>query len=151
KWLRRAGENAPRSPALKPGAEPAPPSNEEILEKLRFAACLEDKDERHALAYFDACQRYQKLEVGVQFLRDRFERFGPRSSRPAQTFVHALLNLRRIPEALKALDQALAWRPEDPELLPFAIGVLTSQGELRRGDALLETLRGKAREGVWHR
>jgi tetratricopeptide (TPR) repeat protein len=151
KWLRRAGENAPRSPTSKPGAEPAPPSNEEILEKLRFAACLEDKDERHAMAYFDACQRYQKREVGLQFLRDRFERFGPRSSRPAQTFVHALLNLRRIPEALKALDQALAWRPEDPELLPFAIGVLTSQGELRRGEGLLETLRGKAREGVWHR
>src|SRR5262249_50244603 len=72
----------------------------------RFAACLDDKGESYARAYFRAARCLARAEEGVSFLRQRFARFGRKSSLPARTLARSLGDMERVSEALDVLEEA---------------------------------------------
>ena len=92
----------------------------ESFQLYRFATCLDDKNEHYAESFFKAARYHKQTEQGLTFLRDRFARFGKKSSGPAISLYNALDSLERAPEGLKMLDEAIALRPEDGWLMLFA-------------------------------
>ncbi|HID75782.1 MAG TPA: tetratricopeptide repeat protein [Planctomycetaceae bacterium] len=119
----------------------------------RFAACLGDKEEQFAHAYFMASLSVKQTERALRFLRDRFERFGARSSLPARTLFSAYMQLDRMQDALSVLDQALRRRPDDGELMLFAADAYPSCSaeHLPRAQQLLERAKEKVPAGAWRR
>ncbi len=124
---------------------------DEALELYRFAACLSDKEERVAEAYFHAALACRATETVLGWLRNRFRRFGAKSHLPAQTLVWALGNLERTGEALAVLEEALRLRPDDGELRLLAAEVYTTaSGEhLDRAQQLLEEARDRCPRASW--
>ncbi|MBV9123631.1 MAG: C39 family peptidase, partial [Planctomycetes bacterium] len=124
---------------------------DQALELYRFAASLEDKDERLARAYFIAARYLRKTGEAMEFLRSRFERFGKLSSQPARTLFWAYGQLEQTPDAFNILDRALELRPEDGELLLFGAGECGRFGNFDRASALLVAAAGQAPHTVWLR
>lgn len=126
---------------------------EEAVELYRFAACLADKDEQSAQAYFQASGWIKQTDRALDFLRSRFSRFGAKSSAPARSLATAYSLLDRYPEALETIDQALLQRPDDGSLLLFAADYWGNAGAQHAGKAreLLERARDKAPRGEWLR
>jgi tetratricopeptide (TPR) repeat protein len=116
---------------------------------LRFAACLEGPDGASAGLYVSACQQAGALGEALAFLRARFERLGRRFAGPAQALYHALDSHGRLDEALAVLDEALAWRPEDGELLLFTARACAALGQTDRARELLARARGHAPDSAW--
>lgn len=126
---------------------------EEAVELYRFAACLADKDEQSAQAYFHASGWIKQTDRALDFLRNRFARFGAKSSAPARSLATAYSLLDRYPEALETIDQALVQRPDEGSLLLFAADYWGNAGAQHAGKAreLLELARDKAPRGEWLR
>jgi cellulose synthase operon protein C len=122
---------------------------EDALELYRFAASLNDKEEQFSYSYFLAARYLKKEEEALQFLRDRFERFGARSNLPVQSLFHALRELGRTVEAFAVLETALEKRPGDGELKLFAAGVKMRFGKKAEAEELLERAENQAPRGVW--
>lgn len=122
---------------------------DEALELYRFAACLGDKDEQLAQSYQSAANWFKQTDAALEFLHDRFERFGRKSSHPARTLATAYLRLDRNDQALKVVEQALAWRPDDGELLLFAADMYmaSSSENMPRAAALLEQAKPRSPRG----
>lgn len=118
---------------------------EEAYELYRFAACLQDKNERFVDSFFIAAGHFKQREAALRFLRRRFERYGRKSGGPAQTLVLALERMQRGGEAVAVLDEALAMRPEDGPLLIFAADFYGRVGRFDRTEALLAAAAGRAR------
>jgi tetratricopeptide (TPR) repeat protein len=123
----------------------------DALEVDRFAACLEDKDERLARTYFTTARGINKTEEPLRFLRSRFQRFGKKSSQPARTLSWALDELDRTTEAMTVLDEALKLRPEDGDLLLHAAEVHTNHGDFDRAANLLAAADGHTQRTRWRR
>jgi tetratricopeptide (TPR) repeat protein len=126
---------------------------DESLELYRMAMCLGDKEEQFAHAYFSAATYHKQTDTALDLLRDRFARFGRKSSLPARTLFAAYMQLDRTTEALQVLEQAMQLRPDDGELLLFAAdGYLScSMENMPRATALLENAKDRAPAGVWLR
>jgi tetratricopeptide (TPR) repeat protein len=124
---------------------------EEALELYRFAACLGDKDEGLALAYFEAAHRARQTGAGIFFLESRFQRFARRSGSPGRTLFFAYTILSRGNEAFAALDRALAHRGDDGELLLFAADAHARHGKLPRARSLLELAKDRTKTSAWRR
>jgi tetratricopeptide (TPR) repeat protein len=124
---------------------------DEATELYRFAFCLEDKDENLARSYFSAARCQGRTEEALLILRKRFERFGARSWHPARTLYGALAQLERLPEALAVLDQAVALRPDDGDLILFMAESCTQGGDFARGEELLQKAQGRSQPTVWLR
>lgn len=130
---------------------------EEALELYRIAACLEDKNESVAEAYFRMAHHRKQTESALDWMRRRVERFGHLSSQPIRTLDWALRRLHRDREAAAVLQAAIERRPEDGDLLLYAADVkacetmshLDEASELcRRAERFCpraQWLRGKAR------
>jgi cellulose synthase operon protein C len=125
----------------------------EALQLYRIAACLDDKDEQLARAYFIAAKWFKQTEEALHFLHNRFTRFGSKSSLPARTLFSAFTQLERTTEALQVLEQAMELRPDDGQLLLFAADGYVSCGlqHLARARELLERARDRSRHGEWLR
>jgi tetratricopeptide (TPR) repeat protein len=123
----------------------------EALEVYRFAACLEDKDEQLAQAYFSAARWLQQTEELLRLLRERVRRLGASSSRPVRTLCWALDQLERSPEAFVVLEEALRLRPDDGDLLLYAAQLRNRHGDRDRATQVLTAARGRAQESVWAR
>lgn len=123
----------------------------EACELYRFAACVEDKDEEYAAAYFVASRHLGRTDETLAFLRGRFRRFGRRSSHPARTLAWACEQLELQHEALHVLDEAVALRPDDGDLLLAAADTRARMGDAAGADLLLERARGRAKDSVWTR
>ncbi|MEO8268102.1 MAG: tetratricopeptide repeat protein, partial [Aureliella sp.] len=121
------------------------------LRLYRIAACLEDKDEYLAFRYFDALSVLGRTEEAIDWLTNRFERFGKQSMQPAVTLHHALTRLRRHAQGIEVLEQAMKLRPDDSELTLLVVESLasTSSDYWPRADALLHSVRGSAPERNW--
>jgi cellulose synthase operon protein C len=120
------------------------------LELYRFAACLDDKDEAFADAYFRAARHCRRTEEALEHLRLRNERFGDKSGQPARTLDAALASLERTAEGMAVLEAALARRPADGELiLAAAWSALAMPGGLARARRYLAQARGKTAEVAW--
>ena len=126
---------------------------EEALELYRFAACLGDKDEQLVMSYFSAACWFRQAPDVLRFLRDRFERFGGKSSQPARTLANAYMQMDLNREALSTVEAAIGLRPQDGELLLFAadLYVACSLENRPRALELLEQARDKAPRGQWLR
>jgi tetratricopeptide (TPR) repeat protein len=92
----------------------------QALRLLRFAACLEERNEARAMSYFSASRFLNRTDEALRFLKDRFRRLGSRKSWPAETLCAAYEQLEQQEEALEVLDQALKLRPDDGELMLLA-------------------------------
>lgn len=120
------------------------------LELRRFAACLDDKDERLADSYFLAARHCGRTDEALDHLRRRFARFGHKSGQPARTLEAALSRLDRPAEGLAVLESALATRPADGELaLAAAWASLSLRGGLEKARAFLARARFKVPEVPW--
>ena len=124
---------------------------EEALELYGFAACLGDKDEGLARSWFSAARHLKQTERTLRFLRNRFERFGRRSSQPARTLYWAYTQYERAAEALAVLDHALRLRRDDGELLLFAAQARSQHGDFQGGADLLARAEGHSRAQAWLR
>jgi tetratricopeptide (TPR) repeat protein len=126
---------------------------DEALELYRFAACLSEREEQFASSYFSAATFCQQTEAVLAFLRNRFQRFGRRSSLPARTLFSAYMQLDRIHEALAVVEEALRLRPDDGELRLFAADayVACSTEHTPRALELLEQAKPNAPEVAWRR
>ncbi|HEY8562003.1 MAG TPA: C39 family peptidase [Pyrinomonadaceae bacterium] len=121
----------------------------EAAELYRFAAGLNDKDEQFSYSYFLAMRFLKREEEALQFLRDRFARFGHRSNLPVRSLFHALRELGRTVEAFETLDAALVIRPEDGELRLFAADAKQRFGRREESAALLRQAENRAPRGIW--
>lgn len=107
----------------------------------RFVTCLDDKNERYAESFFKAARYHKQTELGLNFLRDRFARFGKKSSGPAISLFNALDGLERAHEGLPILDQAMALRPDDGWLMLFAARKFLYLQQATKAAQLLEAAR----------
>jgi cellulose synthase operon protein C len=126
---------------------------DEALELYRIAACLGDKSEAYLESFFRAACWYKRSEEVLALLRDRAKRFGKQSSRPAMSLASALMELERTTEAFGVLEEAIAARPDDGDLLLYAADLFANSSieHLPRARALVEAARGKSQQGYWLR
>jgi tetratricopeptide (TPR) repeat protein len=124
---------------------------EDALELHRFAACVGDKDESLAWSYFKAARHLRREREPLEFLQDRFGRFGKRSSYPARTLYWAYAQLERMTEALATLDEAVGLRGDDGELLLFVAEQYGTIGEFDRASDWLSAAQGHCRRAAWLR
>ena len=123
----------------------------EAVELYRIAACLDDKDEGLARAYFTAARYLHRTEETLRFLEARAQRFGSRSSRPPRTLYWALGQFERMTEAFDVLDDALRLRPDDGELLLLAAEAHREHGQFDRASERLAAAEGHSRREAWLR
>ncbi len=124
---------------------------EEALECYRLAACLAEKDESRASAYFSACCRMNRAEQGLAFLRRRVEAFGHLAAAPWVTLASSLEELLRVPEALEVIATARVKRPADGELLLNAAGLHRVLGNFGEAATLLEQAVNLVPDQDWRR
>jgi tetratricopeptide (TPR) repeat protein len=126
---------------------------DEALELHRIAACLGDKDEQLVMAYFSAADWFKQTDVAFAMLKDRFARFGRKSSDPARTLSSAYTQLDRYGEALEVVEEALRLRPDDGELMLYAADLYSASSleYLPRTRELVESARGKVPRAQWLR
>lgn len=115
---------------------------DEALQLYHFAACLEEKDEFHAQDYVMEARAQGKAEEALQFLKNRFERLGARSSQPARTFYLALTQQGRYGDALDVLERAMKLRPGDGELLTYGAEANLYRGDFARALEILQKAKG---------
>lgn len=124
---------------------------EQACELYRIAACLHGSHEGYSVQYFRALRALGRTAEGLQFLERRQARLGPLAAAPSLTLSETLEELQRPYEAQALLEQALAWRTEDGELL---LGLAEHHG--RNGDAqacqaLLSRAEPRCRRAAWLR
>jgi tetratricopeptide (TPR) repeat protein len=154
RWLRRVLRSDPRG-ALSyhclARIRSAERRMDEVLQLSRFAACLDEKDEFYARAYFNNARGVGHSEGALRFLRERFTRFGKKSGLPARTLSWAYFELDRSAEAFAVLDEGLALRPEDGDLILHAVESWRVNGEFDRAEELLQRAEGHAHPADWLR
>jgi len=123
----------------------------EAVELFRAAACLDERDENRAHAYFVACNHLGRTAEALLFLRERFRRFGSLAGWPARTLFAALASVERKHEAFAALDEALDLRPDDGELRLFAAEAHARVGRFDAARAQLAAAKGKTKRTSWLR
>lgn len=124
---------------------------QEATAMYRFAACLDDKDERFARSYFIATRHFHRTEDAIALLLGRFERFGSKSSLPARTLCGALEQLDRTTQVEEALARAINLRREDGELLLFAADFYGRHGRFHKATDFLDRARPRSRRASWLR
>ncbi len=123
--------------------------HDEAIELYRFAACLHERDEGHAVRYAFAARAKGRTEEVLRFLRGRAARHGASSRAPILTLARVLDMLDRAAEAAEALDEAIALAPEDGELALSAAPFFAAIGRVERARELLERARGRSPEGLF--
>lgn len=96
------------------------------LDLYRLAACLEDRSEHYLEWYFRAAMHCRKTDEVLDWLWQRFEQYGEKSSLPARTLDWALCRLDRTREGLALLEEAIRIRPDDGELKLYAASAYIS-------------------------
>lgn len=117
----------------------------------RLAACAADKVEHHWASYFQASRHLRETDESIALLRRRFECWGDRSGQPARTLFESLEALNRSPEAFGVLEDALARRADDGDLLLFAAEVYGRYARYDRAEALMEAAFTRVAPAAWRR
>ena len=120
-------------------------------ELYRFAACLEDKKEQLARAYFAASRYLKQTDAALAFLADRFQRFGKQSGQPAMTLFWAHGQLEQMTAAFAVLESAMQLRPADVSLRLFAAEAFARYANYERAEGLLSEAQGRAQPAAWLR
>ncbi|MBL8854789.1 MAG: tetratricopeptide repeat protein [Planctomycetaceae bacterium] len=87
------------------------------VQVLRLAALSERLDESLAADYFSLARANGETEAGLEFLRQRHETLGRQSVGPTYNYVAALEACDQHARADEALNESLAWRPQDGEVM----------------------------------
>jgi tetratricopeptide (TPR) repeat protein len=124
---------------------------EAALELYRFSACFEDMNESFAATYFSAGRARNRTDEALALLRRRFERLAPRSGHPGMTLSWALEQCGYVPQALDALERALALRPADGELMLLAADAHARHQRLERAESLLSAAYHRSPLEAWLR
>jgi len=124
---------------------------EEATELYRFAACLEPFSESLSRSYFVAACWLRRADEATAFLRSRFDRHGGRSAQPAITLFGALEQLGRQQEMFGVLEAALALRPDDSDLLLFAVDATARYGRFAEAESYLGRAQGHTTRASWLR
>jgi len=112
----------------------------------RLAACLADRNEAKAAAYFKASRRTRETEEALAMLRERVTRLGSASGGPAITLCQALSSLGREPEVATVLEEALRRTPADGALISFAADHFAGIRHPERARELVEQAAGRISE-----
>jgi tetratricopeptide (TPR) repeat protein len=117
----------------------------------RLGACLRDTIDSYSRSYFLASRHLRETETALSWLRLRYERFGLQSSQPARILFWALQTLDRSQEGFAVLEQAIARRPADGDLLLHASDAFARQGQFERAESLLTTAKSCSGHAAWLR
>jgi tetratricopeptide (TPR) repeat protein len=121
----------------------------EAKELYRFAACLRDTQEDYVRSYFLASRFFREQSEALAFLAGRFRRFGRRSNSPVRTLAWAYEQTEQQPQALAALKEGLALRPDDGDLMLHAADLFARVGQFDEAALWLEKAENKARRVDW--
>lgn len=124
---------------------------EDSLKLYWFASCLHDKDEQFSYSYFVSARFLKKEDEAIQYLYDRFKRFGHQSNLPIRTLFFALCELGRTVEAFEVLDQAIRKRTDDGELKLFAADAKFRFGSQDEATKLVKEAKDKSSSVIWLR
>ena len=120
---------------------------EEATELYRFAACMSDRSEGYSMSYFKACRWIRQTDAGLEMLRNRYEKYGHKSSGPAISLCQALRTLDHDQEVFPLIEEALKKLKEDEgELLHFAANQFALFGQADRARELLDQSGNKISE-----
>lgn len=120
-------------------------------ELYRLAACVGDKTEAHWDSYFSASRHLRAADACLTLLRQRDERLGAQSGQPARTLFRALEGLDQTPAGFSVLAAALARRPDDGELLLFAVECRARFGQRDEAARLLAAADARTGRPAWLR
>lgn len=124
---------------------------DEALELYRLAACLDDRREPNAQAYFRAARALGRADEALAWLRERFDREGHRSNLPGRTLVWALNELGQGDEAAAVLNRTVELRPADSELRLFACEQCAQRNDLAAADQHLQAAKEPTAPAAWAR
>jgi TolB-like protein/Tfp pilus assembly protein PilF len=137
-----------------------PNLGEAVLAKGQYHyACLKDYDT--AVRYFEQARQLlpnnSRIPESLAYVTRRqgqweqsesyfneAERLDPRNANLLAQHALSYINLRRFPEALRKLDQALNITPDDVDILALKAGIAQAEGDLPRAAAILAPLRPTA-------
>lgn len=121
------------------------------LDFYRLAASINDKDESQARNYFSAARYLHQTAVVLEWLKDRKQRFGARSSLPGRTLAWAYEQLEQPQRALDLLEDTVKLHPDDGELRCHVALALGRFNRPEQAAAHLEKARGKTSEANYLR
>ena len=140
---------------------------------LRVASCLQETNEEAAASYASSAQRVQRSESGqdsgqdrgqdlggergqqqhltiaLTHLRQRHEKLGDKSSLPLITLFSQLESLERTEEAFELLKDALARKPNDADLVLFAVDAFLRYGKKTAARLLMERANLSTKQAAW--
>jgi cellulose synthase operon protein C len=122
---------------------------DEALMWRRYAACLDDKDESRAGAYFATARALNRTDEALILLRDRFARFGKANGGPGRSLAEAHDQLYQTQAAASVLEEALVARPDDEQLKLFAASFLAKIGKAADAQRHLLEAKSLCREAEW--
>jgi tetratricopeptide (TPR) repeat protein len=122
---------------------------DEAFEHYRIAACLEKSTEHYASSYFKAARFLNKTGEALDFLRERFQRFGKKSGLPAKTYFEALDAIEKRQEGLKILEEAISLRSDDGNLLCFVAESFALANQIEKAMSFLEQAKDRTRYNEW--
>jgi cellulose synthase operon protein C len=123
----------------------------DALPLYRLAAHLRDKVSYIQRAWFSAARHFNRSGEVLAVFRERFTADRELSAEPAMILHDALVRLERTPEAINILEEALAARPDDGELLTFSADVHARYGNYEKAAELIARAEGKSPRRNWLR
>jgi cellulose synthase operon protein C len=153
-WIRRlirSNQHGPAGYGLLSSVAWDAGRRDEALELKRFAACLEPTRENYAKDYFIAASNMGLQNEAIQFLKERFERFGPKSALPGVTLAWAYSNTDRTTDMFHILTEAMRNRPKDGELLLCSAEQCAGVGRFSKSEKLMKKAKAYCSEIAWLR
>ncbi len=121
------------------------------VEALRFAACLDDKNENRAKEYFYACRVTNDTPTAMRYLKDRVQRVGNRSSLPARTLCWAYDQLELTKDSMKTLQEAYQTHKNDGDFLLYTAEYFARWGKFEKAEKLLAKAKPISHAQHWTR
>ena len=117
----------------------------------RFAACLQGRDEHASASYFAVARSLNRKDESLQFLIDRFHRFGRKSASPAITLAQAYEAMSQGQLAMETVREAFELLPDDADLQMFAAFLYAQHGQVEELRKRLLRAKSCTRRPVWLR
>lgn len=116
---------------------------------FRIASCLQETNEDFASSYFNSALREQQLAPALAYLQQRYESAAEKSSSPLITLFCELEMLERTEEGFELLKTALARKPNDPDLVLFAVDAFLRYGKKTAAKILMERAKFATKQAAW--
>ena len=124
---------------------------EEAFELYRLAASVNEKDESQARSYFSAGRYLHQTQFVLEWLEDRKQRFGARSSLPGRTLAWACEQLEQSQRSFDLLAETINQHPDDGDLRCHYAITLGRYHRTAEADEHLAAARGKTSESNYLR